>query len=228
MPTTGIRIRNANHVVQIDQNYRNLGLRYSTTLTAGSGHSANGFYVVTWTFPYSASQIVAIQATAFTCLVSQVISGGNITYTWWINQVNGTINVRVFDNPDLLNFTAGVPGIVMRNNGVKFFDSRAKYMKVVDFRSAATNPSSDVTVAPSGVGNLYAVQLQPLWGRQVAAIDQTTRICIWTSCYVKIVNNVATISAGAIDTLTSTNNADVLSILNRYGYAYMFLDCTGF
>lgn len=229
MAIPGIRIRNPNSVIQIDSNYKNLGLRYSTTLTAPtSGGTANGFYYVTYTVPYSASQIVAFRGSANTMLVENLISGSAISYKFAIAQAGGTINVRIFDDPNLISAAAGTTGIVMKNNGVKFFDSRLKYMKVVDFRTATANPSSAVSVAPAGVTNLYVCQLQPVWERVVIPQGPSTRVCVWSGCAVSFSGQTASISTQSFDTLTSNNMADVLSAFIREGYAYLFIDCLGF
>jgi hypothetical protein len=229
MSSPGIRIRNGSSVVQIDNRYANLGLRYSTTITAGTSPTANNYYIATLTVAYNSAQVMAFQCAVNCCLVGQALSGGNITYTFYVKQSGGTVNIRIFDDTNLLNYTAGVPGIVIRNatTAAKIFDSRAKYMKVIDFVSATSGPTSTLTYNHTGA-NLYCVQLQPYWARTVSGAGGSVRIVLFYGPVMSISNGVATLMSDSLETYTLTNSADVATQFARSGYGYMLLDCLGF
>lgn len=128
----GLRIRNASNVVQIDSNFQNLALRQQgSVVSAATPTGGTGWSWATITVP--ASGVVAYRCAAPCYILDSSPSGGTRTVTFWVKGLSVTVAWYLFDTADLGQSYGGTVGLRVRNPaGAVAFDSRMKYMRVID------------------------------------------------------------------------------------------------
>jgi hypothetical protein len=124
--------------VAIDANYFNLGLRQSGSLVLSNTPNPNVPASKNGSITVSTDQaIIAYRASHPTALVVGKVSGGQTTFTFLGVNANGNISVDwwLFDLPEYaMSFSSAGKMIARRpQDGRVAFDSRKKYLKVLDF-----------------------------------------------------------------------------------------------
>ena len=184
----GFKLQRPDGSIAVDANYFNLGLRQTgrvrTTLNGGNTPNIRGA-----TFTVNTDQaILAFRAPSPVGVTHAVVSGGTTTYYLFgfsQEQQDFDIDWWLFDLPAYaLQYTSGGKLIVRRpTDGVTVFDSRNKYMKVMDFYLDNSNADSfrDYAKTPA------VVQVNRAWGwlqqpmqPNVYRREQTTSMA-WTS-----------------------------------------------
>ena len=165
MADYGLKVWNKDGFVQIDGTYRNLGLRAKGSVYSGGVGSSTGFYIAAVTLPATAPML-AWRATAPTAQRQIVQSGGQITY-YFECQGNGVrVDYWLFDFPDFAILPGNYGLRVWSASGEVVFDSRARYMRVIDslqaFGAGAVGDPIDSGIARGyGVGTIAVVDLPP-------------------------------------------------------------------
>ncbi|WP_263225349.1 hypothetical protein [Pseudomonas alabamensis] len=151
------RIRNGNKVLLIDESYANLALREYKVVTTGAENN-QFFSTVDVTFNNDQS-VLAIRSSSDVAIYSVRYTPGFVTYS--IIAVRGYATIECW-NFDLAKYGAygnlDWPKLIIRKPGTGevAFDSRMRYMKVINFQY--TNSESDqAAVNTSYPGTLPAV-----------------------------------------------------------------------
>ncbi|WP_236233202.1 hypothetical protein [Pseudomonas tohonis] len=143
MADIGVRLRgNSGEFLQVDGEYANMALSHKGSFTTSA------VVYTSWrsgsvTISGAKSPVIAIRCSTTWFLSSTVIDGSTYTYTI-ATQGAATVEYWIFDEPDY-SIGSGPVGLRIRNRntGLVVFDSRKKYMKVIDFFSTASY--ADVT-----------------------------------------------------------------------------------
>jgi hypothetical protein len=150
------RIRNGNNVLLIDENYANLALREYKVVTTGPEN--NQFYsTVDVTFNNDQS-VLAIRSAGDVAIFSVRYTPGFVTYR--LIAIRGNVTIECW-NFDLAKYGAfgnmAWPKLIIRkpSTGEIAFDSRMRYMKVINFQY--TNGENNQVVTASYPGTLPAV-----------------------------------------------------------------------
>jgi len=150
----GIRVRNTNGSVQIDENYKNLSLREKITTTAIWTVDTSVFFWVANVNTTQALHMIAFTCAADVCFWSTFDNGdGTYTHSFATRYILGetppSITFYIFGEPTPA--TSGW-GAVVRNRVSKevVFNSRDKYMRVTH---VITDRNVEVTVP---TGRVYA------------------------------------------------------------------------
>lgn len=131
MAEYGLKVWNKDGFVQIDGTYRNLGLRAKGSVYSGGVSSSTGFFIASVTLP-AAAPMLAWRATAPTVQRQIVQSGAQITYYFECQGSGVRVDYWLFDFPDFSIMPGNYGLRVWNAGGEVVFDSRAKYMRVVD------------------------------------------------------------------------------------------------
>ena len=161
----GFRVRNANGFIQIDGTYRNAALVAKYTITPGNVSNPNGMYLTDFTIPNGINPLI-VGATPSggnnICMSLLSRSGNSWTYRIATTSRN-PIELYHFDNMSLAA-VAGTVGMRVRNinTGEVVFDSRCKYMRVLDFLAGKETlpnfPSQTKSYGVAKVGVLQATR----------------------------------------------------------------------
>ncbi|MFK0309738.1 hypothetical protein ACIQUF_00700 [Pseudomonas sp. NPDC090233] len=239
MAEYGLRIKNANGFVQIDGTYANLALVEKLTLTATSqAGGPNGIiYFITRDFPGYTTATIALSMpnNVAVCWSGQLINGV-LRVTFWATTQN-PFEVYVFDVASRGQRFAINYGLVVKNKatGAVVFDSRMKYMRVLEAVSGKSTDGSFPTTDRS-----YPAL------KKVAVIQSV----FWAWSFHQVIPNdptdpsaIATIAASCISKPSATmvrlqgvqtyNNANRLSsnpVPNTYcsSYHYIMLDVSDY
>lgn len=159
----GLRVRNANGFVQIDGNYRNSALVAKYTVNPSAASNANGMYITDLTIPYGIYPVLVghtpggSNSMAFSLLSR---TGNSWTYRI-LTTTRAAIEVYHFDNMSIAKIT-GTVGIRVRNatTGEVVFDSRCKYMRIIDTNYGVGNNhvAVDRTYGIAKVGIMQAMR----------------------------------------------------------------------
>lgn len=147
MADYGARIRTPSGSLVIDGQYQNLALRAKgSSTTSGSlfwvGPNSTVYYGVrTLQFSGGSTPCIAIRSIWPCFIYNQTYSNGVWTFTIFIlsdSQGSGLIEWYLFDSPDYAGLYNTAYGVIVRNQytGVKVFDSRCPYMRVLGIIAA--------------------------------------------------------------------------------------------
>jgi len=143
MADYGARIRTPNGNLVIDGQYQNFALRAKGSSTTSEalfwiGQASGEFWGVrTLQFSGGSTPCIALRSIWPCFIFSQTYANGVWTFQIFIRsdaQGSGLVEWYLFDSPDYATLYNTNYGIVVRNQftGVKVFDSRCPYMRVVD------------------------------------------------------------------------------------------------
>ncbi|RLK45936.1 hypothetical protein [Cupriavidus plantarum] len=154
MADYGMKIWGSHGFVQIDGTYRNLGLRAKGSVFSGGVSSETGWFYAIVTLPADAP-VLAWRSTAPT--VQQVISqvGNQITYYFQCQGSGVRVDYWLFDYPNLALLPGNYGLRVWNVAGDVVFDSRAKYMRVID--TLITQNAQTVDPIQTGISRAYSV-----------------------------------------------------------------------
>lgn len=150
MAEYGLRIKNVNGFLQIDGTYANLALVEKLTLTATSvaGGPNGRIYFVTRDFPgyTNAAIALSVPSSVAVCWTGQLINGV-LRVTFWAT-TQTPFEVYVFDVASRGQKFPINYGLLVKNKttGAVVFDSRMKYMRVLDVVSGKSTNGSFPTV----------------------------------------------------------------------------------
>ncbi|WP_313299988.1 hypothetical protein [Pseudomonas sp.] len=132
----GFRIRNANGFVQVDSNYRNAALVTKYTINPGGASNPNGMFLTDFTIPYGINPlVVGTTPGGNNAICMHLLSRSGNAWTYRIaTTTRNPIELYHFDNMSIAP-VVGKVGMRVRNinTGEIVFDSRCKYMRVLDF-----------------------------------------------------------------------------------------------
>lgn len=150
-----VRIRNGNSALLIDENYANLALRQKGSVVTGAANSY-GYSVATLTLANDQS-VVAMRCASRCAIYNVTYGSGSVTYTFFCQGGGVTIEYWNFDLPKYSEFNPLFAKLIVRHpvTGEKVYDSRLRYMRVVNFQY--TNGGNS---APEVVNN-YSADVLP-------------------------------------------------------------------
>lgn len=153
--TVGLRVRNNNNIIQIDNTYKNMGLLTKGNVTTVRDNKYSGTVsLATLTIAGNNPQIALIpKESAPAAVMQRVKSGNNFTFTI-VSSAPDTIPYYIFDYS-----VAGAAGakLKMRDaSGNLFFDSSANYLKIVGMMDV-DDGQPDYTQQATPVGRKCAV-----------------------------------------------------------------------
>nr|WP_288454562.1 hypothetical protein [uncultured Pseudomonas sp.] len=167
----GLKLRNANGITIVDENYKNFTLRRKFEFT----HTRydRQVYHLEVDLPASAAAAVAFRSTGGWCGIyysSQI--DATTRRMRWASWSPITVTVYIFDSPVYADLV-GTWGLRIRNRFTKeiAFDSRGKYMKVLAQGSVTTLPGS-------GNYNTFAFP-----GKTPAVIFMQPYAYVWSSSF---------------------------------------------
>jgi hypothetical protein len=155
MPT--VRFRNNTGNVLIDDTYQNLALRASGQVTTAPTFVPN-LSQVFLTLP--ADQAVLAFRCANPCSIFSVTyANGNATYQICTAGGNAVVSYWQFDLPKYTGGPADWPKLIVKNpnTGEVIFDSRLRYMRIVDFIERSMVDSNPDPYQPVYAGKTVAV-----------------------------------------------------------------------
>lgn len=138
----GLRVKNVNGFLQIDGTYSNLALVERITLSAtNKAGGPNGLiWFVTRDFPGYVTPTIAVSSTSTAVLWTGQMVGGVFRVTFWAVNTSA-FEVYVFDVASRgqrfnINY-----GLIVKNKttGQIVFDSRMKYMRILDVIAGSSN-----------------------------------------------------------------------------------------
>lgn len=227
MAEYGSRFINATGQVLIDSNYSNLGMRQK-----GSGNT--GQTLIQYLSFAGGNPVLAINANALIRVSAGVRSGNTTTFTIVSFEPNTAFEWWCFDDVAYAERYPGAYGMIVRNKntGAVVFDSRCKYMRVLDF-VAGTAPNALTQLAPPfvtksyGVGKVAAVQCQFSYYSDTVQFspppNQQYMIIVWDAFMKPYIGNFE--AAYRVETQFITTN--VPPALSRPNYSYMLIDVSG-
>jgi hypothetical protein len=233
MADYGIVIRNTSSQLQIDGTFKNLAVRERGSVVSGGAQMGTGWYYATLTTTAGSTPIVAFRSSGPCYLRRTQRSGGSVTYTFHCQGAGVTVWYWIFDDP-LLSPVSGNWGLRINNaSGSPVFDSRAKYMRVLDMLSS---PGSLNDPIDSGIQRSYPGASPALMQGQLRCIIQNTQI----GGAPPIVDYVQTMSAVAATfpgngvswqlqgvSVINFNRQPLPESINHWGYDYMVIDVNG-
>ena len=157
------KFRNSDSALIIDESYANLALRQSGSFTSG-GANAYGYSIATVTLAHDQS-VLAIRPNGRVGIHHVTYGTGKITYTFWCLGSNVAISYWNFDLPKYSTYNSGFAKLIIRNpaTGEVCFDSRLRYMRVLNFQivqASSSAPQMDQTYA-SGTVPAVIIANQP-------------------------------------------------------------------
>lgn len=216
----GIEVINNASTVLIDENYSNLAVRASGTLTASTASTgrvtlaSSGLNSPMFAIAPSAQQFSVVRFNSTTGDI--VIQGRNLTQST-------NFPYYIFDLPVASSVNAGLK--VYNASGVLTFDSNLKYARVVDVfgGSAEANWAGARTYTS---GRTYAVvELNQAFTRTTANLGGGTYEYTARRSSLKVVSNVVT--TGFITTYVKTGPTNLPAITNNAA-RFAVLDVTGY
>ncbi|RAU43418.1 MULTISPECIES: hypothetical protein [unclassified Pseudomonas] len=155
MPT--VRFRNNTGNVLIDDTYQNLALRASGQVTTAPTNipGLSQFFL---TLP-SDQGVLAFRCANPCSIFNVTYANGNATYQLCTTGGNAVVSYWQFDLPQYTAAPLNWPKLIVRNpvNGSLIFDSRLKYMRVLDFIEMSIDDGNPNPYQPVYAGRLPAV-----------------------------------------------------------------------
>lgn len=164
------RFRNGNNVLLIDENYENLALRQFASVVTGPPN-AYGMSYADVTFAHDQS-VMAVRCSAYVAIFGTTYGPGTVTYR--LIAVGGRVTVECwnFDLPKYSVYNPNHAKLIIRkpSSGEVAFDSRLKYMRVLNFQytnGGGTTTPAITTTYPAGSQPAVVVSSQPWSMRSV-------------------------------------------------------------
>jgi hypothetical protein len=233
MADFGLQLFNSSGNVQIDSTYKNLGLREKGSVVSSSSApiGSTGFYYATFTTVAGTCPVVAFRSNGTCYLSHSTTSGNSTTYYFSCSAANVTVQYWIFD--DLANVTlSGNYGLQVFNAaGGKVFDSRSKYMRIVDLVRGTNEASngamaSGFTQSYSGLpavvqGQLYYYLTYGIIGASSAPYTVQR---ILTAATVTFPSGGVTWQSKTADVSVFTNQSSLPDSRTHRSYDYLVLD----
>lgn len=162
MAEYGLKVNNPSGIVVIDGTYSNLALRSSGIFDMTGATSTGSAYQKTFTLT-AVTPVLALSCdSSVKCAVASISQNGTTVTVVIETQAIGPVSYYLFDNPVYGAAFNIKYGLIVRNKttGAVVFDSRLKYMRVLDFivgsASGSGYPSTSKSYA--GVTKIAVVQ----------------------------------------------------------------------
>ncbi|SAK71373.1 hypothetical protein AWB80_03814 [Caballeronia pedi] len=232
MADFGLQVLNSSGNVQIDSTFKNLALREKGTLTSGGSEQGNtGWYFASVTTAVGTSPIIAFRSSAKCYLRYSAISGSQITYFFHCQGSGVAVQYWIFDDPSLATMSGNYGLQVFNNVGSVVFDSRTKYMRVIDTLSSPgsiTGDPIDSGISRSYSGTPAVVQGQLRYIISNNAVGTPPNVSVISVLTVPAVS----FSGGAVtwkadNPATTQFTGNVPEGQNHTPYDYMVLDVSG-
>ncbi|MDR5825780.1 hypothetical protein [Caballeronia sp. LZ043] len=137
MADFGLQVFNSSGNVQIDSTFKNLGLREKgTVVSGGSPSGGTGWYLATLTVSAGISPLIAWRSSGKCYLRYSTVSGSSITYYFHCQGAGVSVQYWIFDDLATATLSGNYGLQVFNSAGGLVFDSRTKYMRVVDTLSS--------------------------------------------------------------------------------------------
>lgn len=218
MAIAGIQILNTFGTIMIDENYKNLAVRQSGSVSK-TGRSTTELVPIT--YPIDAP-IVAISPAQFAYVSSLLPSGQSFRYGGGISRPT-SIDYYVFDTPVIQPGNFGLQ--VYNALGQLTFDSGMKYARVVDIFGGSTEASWAGTRTYEA-GRKYSVaQLASGLIRESERVG-STYTNTWRRSMARIVGNVLTTSLVLAN--RREGDASPVTPVNETGATFAVIDVTGY
>lgn len=227
MAEYGLQIKNAGGFLVIDGTYSNLGIRSSGTLDmSNAAQNTNGCFYKTFTITAN-TPIIALSG-GYAAISSMAISGTTLTFTVWAlsraNQIYYLFDEAMYCARFNTNY-----GLVVKNKstGLVVYDSRIKYMRVLDVISGSGS-TGVITRSYPGVQKVAVVQCAKYaFGETViipTANPPFTQPYLNTGASSVTSNNVASISEISVFNLPPSQNNPIVLENNQDFFFYLVVD----
>ncbi|MDR5778769.1 hypothetical protein QCE63_04900 [Caballeronia sp. LZ065] len=226
MADFGLQVFNANGYLQIDSTYANLALRQKGSFVSGGAASSTGWYKASLTVPYGVTPLLAVRPSSGMCsLISSSVSGSNITYLFYCSASAVTLSYWLFDSPAGIAGSGSYGLIVNNASGVRVFDSRMPYLRILDFiNGSATGPTLS-----ANYGKTIAVVQTELWyaySVSVPPYPQTGGIINFDAMAFSISSGNAFSASGQLLEYSLEDPAPDVNTTPRTSYAFLVVDVT--
>ncbi|MDR5801213.1 hypothetical protein [Caballeronia sp. LZ001] len=132
MPDFGLQVYNQSNVLQIDSTYKNLALRAKGSVAATTATAQGDWFYATVTVSAGVSPVMAFRCPVACYLRQTTIANGNITYLFLVKGNSQIVQYWIFDDPVQATRSGNYGLQVFNSAGSLVFDSRSKYMRVLD------------------------------------------------------------------------------------------------
>lgn len=239
MAEYGLRVKNANGFVQIDGTYANLALVEKLTLSASTqgGGPNNVIWSVTRDFTGYTNPAIALSppSNVSVCWSGQLV-GSTLRVTFWATSAV-SFEVYVFDVASRgqkfnINY-----GLIVKNKttGAVVFDSRMKYMRVLESISGSSNNGGFATINRAYAGALKVAVVQSVfwaWSSHEIVPDDpvnpTAVGVITASMVTKPSANSIRIAAGGVYSNSSRLSTNPVPNTYSPGFSYIALDVSNY
>lgn len=235
MADYGLKLVNASGFVQIDSTYKNLALRETgTVVSGGAAVGSTGWYAATLTTSAGTSPVIAFRCSSPCFIRYSAASGGTRTYYFMCYGSGVSVQYWIFDDPAGIT-GSGTYGLVVNNaSGAKVFDSRMKYMRVIDTLSGTSSYATGDPLV-NGFSRSYAgtpavVQGQlysQIINQAVGTAPVFTISSIWLAAAATTSGNTVTWKTENPNTVQSQTSV-VPQSQQHANYDYLVLDVSNF
>ncbi len=231
MAEYGLKVKNSSGYLVIDGEYSNLGVRSSGVLDMSNAPQiTNGCYYKTFTLTAN-NPIVALSG-GYAAISSMSISGTTMTFMVWAND-RSNLTYYLFDEAMYCARFNTNYGLVVKNKttGLVVYDSRIKYMRVIDIISGSGS-TGVITRSYPGVQKIALVQsAKYAYGETIViptANPPFTQPYLITGVSSVTSNNIANISSILVYTIPPSQNNPVILQNNQDFYSYLVLDVSNY
>lgn len=241
--SVGIRFRNASSIVTIDDTMPNYGLYSKGQLVAGPAANNSPYSTVSVEIPING--IIAFQCNGTAGYFYTTMGSSTKTVFFQVKGAGVVLNYWVFNDTGYAVDTSVSYGMRVRRrtDGALVFDSRAKYMRVIDFQQGQIQTSQGPPAgAPANVNLNYSIQpavvvITKVADSQLTGVPGTGSDPVGQYLYqsqVFIWGGAATLTTGldmvygyTYDRLSQAGSDPNQFRWSIWNYAFMCLDVTG-
>jgi len=237
MADYGLQVVNDGGFVQIDSTYKNLGLLAKGSVISSGTPTQTGWYPAVFSVAVGATPIVAARpSSGYAVLVSTVLSGNTVTYTYYCDASGTTLYYWVFDDPARGINDGSNYGLLVRNAASEVvFDSRLRYMRVLGFFSgneyyAPAPPIDSGETFSYASSNLAVVQsaFRHWWTGIALGSPPNSGYALLFMTGFSISGSNATFKLCNVNTIYSNQGPITVEGNRIENYAYMVLDVSNF
>ncbi|BBP95976.1 hypothetical protein BSFA1_11050 [Burkholderia sp. SFA1] len=233
MSDFGLQLFNSSGNLQIDSTFKNLGLREKGTTRSGGSPAGNmGWYWATVTTSVGNAPMIAFRSSSKCYLRYSSISGSQITYWFHCLGTGVTVQYWIFDDPSLATLSGNYGLQVFNASGSKVFDSRTKYMRVIDSISAAGSSGDALdngfTRSYSGTPAVVQGQLRTrITNTAAGSPPNMTIVTVMFAPAVSFSGGDVSWKTETVVTVNTTGQSGVPEGQARTAYDYLVLDVSG-
>lgn len=231
MAEYGLKIKNANGYLMVDGTYSNLALRSAGAFDmSNADQMTNGAYFKSFQVA-GQNPVVALAGSTLALVLNSSLVGGVLTVVI-VAPTRTNIPYYVFDNANLGSRFNTNYGLVVKNvnTGQVVFDSRCRYMRILDVITSNDANWTAVSRSYAGLASAVAVVQSSRWryGTTVFLPGSPPKLQPFSTCSASKVDGVTvTLDSVMLWTFPPDPNNPVFEDSNTM-YTYLVLDITNF